>query len=313
VDEREWLAGRFEHHRAQLRAVALQMLGSAGEADDAVQEAWLRLSRSDVSGVQNLGRWLTTVVARVCLDMLRSRTARREEPLDASALDAIGSSADEGDPAQQAVLNDSVGLALLVVLDTLEPAERLAFVLHDVFAVPYAEIALLLERSTAAAKMLASRARRRVRHAEMITGSDDIRHRGIVRAFLAASRDGDFAALLALLDPDVVFRADQTARQAGAPGDLHGARAIATQFSGRARGARLALINGAAGAVWAPGGKPRGAFAFTVANGQIVAIELVADPEHLAQLDVAILTDDPGSRPRPVTHPQGQAPDDQTE
>jgi RNA polymerase sigma-70 factor (ECF subfamily) len=179
--------------------------------------------------------------------------------------------------------------------------------------VPYAEIAPLLERSTAAAKMLASRARRRVRHAEMITGSDDVRHRGIVRAFLAASRDGDFAALLALLDPDVVFRADQTARQAGASGDLHGARAVAAQFSGRARGARLALINGAAGAVWALGGKARGAFAFTIANGHIVAIELVADPEHLAKLDVAILDDDPGWQPSPVTHPPGRAPDDPAE
>jgi RNA polymerase sigma factor (sigma-70 family) len=303
VDEREWLAERFEHHRAQLRLCALQMLGSAGDADDAVQEAWLRLSRSDVSGVQNLGRWLTTVVARVCLDMLRTRAARREEPLGASALAAAGPAADADDPAQEAVLNDSVGLALLVVLDTLQPAERLAFVLHDVFAVPYAEIAPLLDRSTAATKMLASRARRRVRQAGMITGSDDIRHRGIVRAFLAASRDGDFAALLTLLDPDVVLRADQTARQAGAPGDLHGARAVAAQFSGRARGARLALINGAAGAVWAPGGKPRGAFAFTVANGRVVAIELVADPERLGRLDVAILADDRDSRPGPVAHP----------
>jgi RNA polymerase sigma factor (sigma-70 family) len=293
VDEREWLVGQFESNRSQLRAVALRMLGSGVEAEDAVQEAWLRLSRSDVSDVQNLGRWLTTVVARVCLDMLRSRTARREAPLDPSDIDAVDGPVHEGDPAQEAVLNDSVGLALLVVLDTLEPAERLAFVLHDVFAVPYAEIAPLVERSTAAAKMLASRARRRIRETDLITGSDDVRHRGIVQAFLAASRDGDFEALLALLDPDAVFRADQTGRQVGAPGDLHGAPAIAANFSGRALGTRLALINGAAGAVWAPGGKPRGAFAFTVADGRIVAIELVADPDHLARLDVTILTDGP--------------------
>jgi RNA polymerase sigma factor (sigma-70 family) len=259
VDEGEWLAGRFEHHRSKLRGVALRMLGSAGEADDAVQEAWLRLSRSDVSDVQDLGRWLTTVVGRICLDMLRSRGTRREVPVDGAVLDSIGRSPDKGDPAQDAVLSDTVGLALLVVLDTLEPAERLAFVLHDVFAVPYAEIGPLIDRSTAAAKMLASRARRRVRQADKVAGPDIARQRAVVSAFLAASRNGDFDALLTLLDPGAEFRSDPTGRSAGAPEDLRGAAAVATQFSGRTQGARLALINGTAGAVWAPAGVPQGA------------------------------------------------------
>jgi RNA polymerase sigma-70 factor (ECF subfamily) len=285
VDGNEWLAARFEDHRAHLRGVALRMLGSLGDVDDAVQEAWLRLSRSDVSDVRDLGRWLTTVVARVCRDMLRSRTARREHPLDPAE---VGTSR-ENDPAYEAVLNDSVGLALLVVLDTLDPAERLAFVLHDVFAVPYAEIAPLVDRSPAATKMLASRARRRVRHADPITGADDLRQRAVVRAFLAASRDGDFEALLALLDPDVVFRADDTARQAGAPADLRGSRAVATRFAGHARGTRLALIDGTVGAVWTFRGTPRGVFRFTLADGRITAIELVGDPDHLARLELTVL------------------------
>jgi RNA polymerase sigma-70 factor (ECF subfamily) len=296
VDERDWLAERFEHHRSRLRAVALRMLGSASEADDAVQEAWLRLSRSDVSGVQDLGRWLTTVVGRVCLDLLRSREARREEPVAGPVPDTIQPPTYGGDPAEEALLGESVGLALLVVLDTLAPAERLAFVLHDIFAVPYAEIAPLVDRSTTAAKMLASRARRRIRQGGTVADSSTPRQRAVVQAFLAASRNGDFDALLALLDPDVVFRADRTARQAGAPADLDGAAAVAGKFCGRARGARLALINGAAGAVWAPGGKPAGAFRFTLASGRIVAIELIADPERLAQLHLTILADGRGPR-----------------
>jgi RNA polymerase sigma-70 factor (ECF subfamily) len=290
VDERDWLAERFEHHRSHLRAVAWRMLGSSSEADDAVQEAWLRLSRTDVSGVQDLGRWLTTVVARVCLDLLRSRGARREEPLGDSVLDGVEPPAADQDPAQETLLTESVGHALLVVLDTLAPAERLAFVLHDIFAVPYAEIAPLVDRSTAATKMLASRARRRVRQGDLITGGEAPGQRAVVQAFLAASRHGDFDALLALLDPDAAFRADSTARQAGAPDDFTGGAAVARRFSGRARGVRLALINGATGAVWAPGGKPVGAFDFTVAGGRIVAIELIADPERLARLRVTILS-----------------------
>ena len=257
MDERDWLAERFEHHRTHLRGVAWRMLGSSSEADDAVQEAWLRLSRSDVSGVQDLGRWLTTVVARVCLDLLRSRGARREEHLVDSALEAVESLGTGPDPAQETLLTESVGQALLVVLDTLAPAERLAFVLHDIFAVPYAEIAPLVDRNTAATKMLASRARRRVRGGDLVTGGDAPGQRAVVRAFLAASRNGDFDALLALLDPDVAFRADRTARQAGAPAGLNGGDAVARQFSGRARGARLALINGAVGAV-GPAGAGRG-------------------------------------------------------
>jgi RNA polymerase sigma factor (sigma-70 family) len=292
VDERDWLAERFEHHRSHLRAVAWRLLGSSSEADDAVQEAWLRLSGSDVTSVQDLGRWLTTVVAHVCLDVLRSGRARHEEPLATAALDE-GESSDVGqDPAQEALLTESVGLALLVVLDTLAPAERLAFVLRDIFAVPYTEIAPLVGRNPAATKMMASRARRRIQQGGLVSGgSDPPRQRAIVRAFLAASRDGDFDALLRLLDPDAVFRADPPARQAGAPADLYGAAAVARQFSGRARGARLALINGAAGAVWAPGGMPAGAFEFTVFNGRIVAIKLVADAERLAQLDLTVLTE----------------------
>jgi RNA polymerase sigma factor (sigma-70 family) len=296
VDERDWLAERFEQHRARLRAVALRMLGSASEADDAVQEAWLRLSRSDVNGVQDLGRWLTTVVGRVCLDLLRSRQARREDPVTEPLLDTIQPPTQ--DPMDEALLNESVGLALLVVLDTLAPAERVAFVLHDIFAVPYAEIAPLVDRSAAATKMLASRARRRVQHGGTISGSRALDQRTVVRAFLSASRDGNFDELLTLLDPDVIFRADRTARQAGAPADLDGAAAVAGKFCGRARGVRLALINGAPGGVWAPGGKPTGAFRFTLTGGRIIAIELIADPERLTQLDLTILTDRRGSRMR---------------
>lgn len=292
MDEREWLAERFEYHRSHLRAVAVRMLGTTGEADDAVQETWLRLSRADVADVQDLGRWLTTVVARVCIDLLRSRTARREEPFAEPLLETIESPAPGRDPAQEALLGESVGLALLVVLDTLTPAERLAFVLHDIFAMPYAEIAPLVERSTPATKMLASRARRRVRQGGVIADTDTPRRRAVIQAFLDASRNGDFDALLELLDPGVVFRADPAARQAGAPAGVDGAAQVAGQFIGRARGAQLALIDGAVGLVWAPGGKPGGAFEFTVVNGRILAITLVGEPERLARMDVTILDDD---------------------
>jgi RNA polymerase sigma-70 factor (ECF subfamily) len=288
MDQHDWLAERFETHRPHLRAVAYRMLGSASEADDAVQEAWLRLSRADAGEIENLGGWLTTVVARVCLNLLQSRKARREEPLEAHLPEETATRQDGPDPEQQALLADSVGLALLVVLDTLAPAERLAFVLHDMFDVPFEEIAPIVGRSPVAARQLASRARRRVRGAEAVP-ADLARQRAVVDAFLAAARGGDFQALLAMLDPDVVLRSDQAAVQVGASGELHGAAAVADTFAGRARAARPALIDGAAGLVWAPGGVPRVVFGFTITDGRIVAIDVVADPERLSRLQVAVL------------------------
>ena len=289
--EHDWLAARFEAHRARLRAVAFRMLGSLSEADDAVQESWLRLSRSDTAGIENLGGWLTTIVGRLCLDMLRSRTSRREEPIGAQVPEPITSPAGGTDPEQQAVLADSVGLALLVVLETLAPAERLAFVLHDMFAVPFDEIAPILGRSPNAAKQLASRARRRVQGAGTVPDADLGRRREVVGAFLAASRGGDFEALLALLDPDVVLRADPAAVRAGASKEVRGGPAVAGAFSGRARDAKLALVDGAAGAVWAPGGRPRVVFGFTITRGKIAGIDMLADPARLRQLDLLILGD----------------------
>jgi len=289
--EHEWLAERFEAHRTHLRAVAYRMLGSLGEADDAVQEAWLRLSRSDTRGVENLGGWLTTVVARVCLEMLRSRKSRREEPLGAHVPEPKASSADGIDPEHEVLLADSVGLALLVVLEALAPAERVAFVLHDMFAVPFDEIAPIVGRSPSAARQLASRARRRVQGAAAAPDADRTRQREVVDAFLAASRNGDFDALLAVLDPDVVLRADSAAVRAGASREVRGAAAVADTFSGRARAAQPALLNGAVGAVWAPRGRPRVVFGFTIKRGKIVEIELVADPARLRQLDLALLDD----------------------
>jgi RNA polymerase sigma factor (sigma-70 family) len=291
MDEHEWMAERFEAERSHLRAVAYRMLGDLTEADDAVQESWLRLSRSDTSGVENLGGWLTTVVARVCLDMLRSRESRREESLDVHLPDPIVSSADRIDPEHEVLLADSVGLALLVVLDTLNPAERLAFVLHDLFAMPFDEIAAIVGRSPTAARQLASRARRRVRGAATMKDADITRQREVVDAFLAASRAGNFESLLAVLDPDVVLRADRAAVQAGASREVRGATAVAGTFSGRAREAQPALVNGAVGLVWAPGGRPRIIFGFTITRGKIVEIDLVADPERLHELDLAILGD----------------------
>ncbi len=293
MDEHDWLAERFEEHRAHLRAVAYRMLGSLSEADDAVQEAWLRLSRSDTSGVENLGGWLTTVVARVCLNMLRSRNSRREEPLGAHVPDPVASRADGVDPEHEALLADSVGLALLVVLETLAPAERVAFVLHDMFAVPFDEIAAIVGRSPTAARQLASRARHRVQGAT-VPDADLSRQRAVVDAFLAASRGGDFAALLALLDPDVVLRADLGAVPAGASRVVRGARAVAEgalTFSGRARFARPALVNGAAGIVVAPRGRLVVVLGFTVMRGKIVEIDVVADSARLRQLDLAVLDD----------------------
>jgi RNA polymerase sigma factor (sigma-70 family) len=295
VDQHHFLAERFEANRAHLRQVAYRMLGSISDAEDAVQETWLRLSRADTSGVENLTGWLTTVVARVSLDMLRSRTSRREEQFGDSVPEPPASHDEGVDPEHEAVLADSVGLALLVVLDTLGPAERLAFVLHDMFAVPFEEIASILGRSPAAAKQLASRARRRVQGA---ASDDDIetdvtRQRAVVDAFLAASRGGDFDALVALLDPNVVLRADSTVvkrPRANLQAEVRGALAVAGAFAGRAEGAQTAMINGFVGAVWALGGRPRAVFDFRVAHGKIVAIEIVGDPERLGQLELELLS-----------------------
>ena len=282
MDEHDFLAEQFEAQRAHLRAVAYRMLGSASEADDAVQESWLRLSRAGTSGVDNLGGWMTTVVARVCLDLLRSRKARREEPL---AEDLPGA----GDPEHEALLADSVGLALLVVLETLAPAERVAFVLHDMFVVPYEEIAAIVGRSPAATRQLASRARRRVQG----TPADAVPapNRGLVDAFLAASRGGDFAALLAVLDPDVVLEADHAAVLMGADRDVRGAESVAGVFSGRALAAQPALVDGSAGIVWAPGGRPKVVWRVAVANDRIVRIDMIAAAETLGELELVALTD----------------------
>ncbi len=289
MDEHEWLAEQFEVYRTHLRAVAYRMLGSVSEADDAVQESWLRLSRSDTSGIENLGGWLTTVVARVCLDMLRLRESRHEEPLDEHVPDPIASREDGIDPEHEALLADSVGLALLVVLNTLNPAERLAFVLHDLFAVPFDEIAPIVGRSPTATRQLASRARRRVQGAATASDVDLTPQREVVDAFLAASHGGDFDALLAVLDPDVVLRADYTAVHMGASEEVRGAPDVAGQFSGRARVAQLALVNGTIGLVWASGGHPRVVFDFTIRGGKIVAIDMLADPERLRELDLEVL------------------------
>jgi RNA polymerase sigma factor (sigma-70 family) len=289
MSEHDWLAERFEENRPHLRAVAYRMLGSSTEADDAVQEAWLRLSRAGTSGVDNLGGWLTTIVARVSLNMLRSRTLRREEPIDAPVTGQPVTPPPNGtDPEHEAVLADSVGLALLVVLDTLTPAERLAFVLHDMFAVPFEEIAPVVERSPAATRQLASRARRRVQEARVQPGEIS-RRREVVAAFLAASREGDFDALLTMLDPDIVLRADNAAAQMGADAEAIGARAVAGVFSGRAKALRPALIDGAPGAVWTLRGETRVVFAFTITGGTITAIEQIADPERIARLEVTPL------------------------
>jgi len=289
MDDQDWLARRFEEHRTHLRAVAYRILGSPVDADDAVQEAWLRLARSDSSRVENLGGWLTTVVARVSLNMLQSRKTRREDPAGSHLPEEIPGPADGTGPEQQAVLADSVGLALLVVLDTLTPAERLAFVLHDMFAMPFEEIAPIVDRTPAAARQLASRARRRVQGADTTPDTDLARRREVVQAFLAASRNGDLGALVAALDPDVVLRADPTVVRIGGEAEVRGAQAVAGFFSGRARAARLALINGVAGLVWAAGGRPRVVFSFTLTGEKITSIDLLGDPAVLGQLDLVTL------------------------
>jgi RNA polymerase sigma factor (sigma-70 family) len=294
MDEQEWLAERFEEHRSRLRAVAYRLLGSLSEADDAVQDAWLRLSRADTREVENLGGWLTTVVARVSLNMLRSRQSRREEPLGVHLPEPIVDRADGTDPEHEALLADSVGLALLVVLETLSPAERLAFVLHDMFAVPFEEIAAIVDRSPEAARQLASRARRRVRGATPAPDADLTAQWEVVEAFLAAGRDGDFDALVAVLDPDVVLRADGGAVLAGASREVRGAEAVAGQALSWSQVdliVQRALVNGAAGLVSTRDGQPFSVGAFTVRGGKIVEIDILADPERLAQLDLTLLND----------------------
>jgi RNA polymerase sigma factor (sigma-70 family) len=287
MDEHEWLAQQFEANRSHLQAVAYRMLGSLSEAEDAVQESWLHLSRSDTSGIENLGGWLTTVVARVCLDMLRSCHSRREESLEVSG--SIAARDGGIDPEQEALLADSVGLALLVVLDTLSPAERLAFVLHDLFAVPFDEVAPIVERSETATRQLASRARRRVRGATTAKDPDLARQREVVNAFLAASRAGNFDALLTILDPDVVFRADHVAVSAGASGEMRGAASVAQQFVRRAQGARPALVDGAVGLVVVRQGRLFLVLNLTFTNGKITEINAVADPARLRQLRLSLL------------------------
>ncbi len=294
MDENEWLADRFEEQRDHLRAVAYRMLGSLTEADDAVQDTWLRLSRAGASEVENLGGWLTTIVARVCLNMLRSRNRRREQSLGVHIPDPVISPDGELQPEEEALLADSVGLALLVVLDTLSPAERLAFVLHDMFELPFEEIAAMVGRSPAAARQLASRARRRVKGTERVAPDPDLaRQREVVDAFFLAARGGDFDALVALLDPDVVLRADFGARRPAASKVIRGAAAVARQARAiPAALVRPALVNGAAGAVITVGGRPFAVMGFTVADGKIVEIDAIADPERVGRLAAAVLSDE---------------------
>jgi RNA polymerase sigma factor (sigma-70 family) len=291
MGERDYLAERFEEHRTHLRAVAYRILGSSGEVDDAVQEAWLRLNRADTTAIDNLGGWLTTVVARVCLDMLRSRKSRREEPFTPQAPEPVATGTGATSPEHEALLADSVGLALLVVLDRLTPAERLAFVLHDMFALPFEEIAPIVGRSATATRQLASRARRRVRGVAGAPGSDLGRQREVVDGFLAALRGGDFEGLLAVLDPDLVVRADVTP-PSGGPAEIRGAALWAKQavaFGHLARLARPALVDGAIGIVMAPRGRLLRALRLTFANEKITGIEVIGHPARLAELDLSIV------------------------
>ena len=294
MNQSDWLADQFESQRGHLRGVAYRMLGSVSEADDAIQETWIRLSRTDANEIENLRAWLTTVVARVCLNILRSRKSRRETPLEPHIPDPILSNENGMDPEQEALLGDSVGLALFVVLDSLTPAERVAFVLHDVFAVPFDEIAPVVGRTPAAARQLASRARRRVRGAR-VPDADLAGQRAVVDAFLAAARNGDFEALLALLDPDVVSTADGGVRRPGFRRVVHGAEAVAAgarTFQRFAEGSRRVLVNGTPGVVsWAPNGELLAVASFIVRGGRIVSIDALADPDRLRELDLTILVD----------------------
>lgn len=292
MDEHQGLADQFEAQRGHLQAVAYRMLGSLSEAEDAVQEAWLHLSRADRSSVQNLGGWLTTVVARICLDMLRAHKSQREESLEASVPESISSHEQrEADPEQEALLADSVGLALLVVLDTLSPAERLAFVLHDIFALPFDEVTRVVERSETAVRQLASRARHRVRGAAKVADAKLSESREVVDAFLTASREGNFDALLAVLNPDVVFRHDPPAVPAGASRDLHGAASVARHFAGRAQAVRPVRVNGSVGVVVAPYGRLLLVLDLNIMHGKIAEINVIADPVRLRQLRLSVLED----------------------
>jgi RNA polymerase sigma-70 factor, ECF subfamily len=292
MDERDWLAERFEEHRSRLRAVAYRMLGSLSEADDAVQEAWLRLNRSDASEIENLGAWLTTVVGRVSLNMLRSRRQRREEPLDVFVPEPIIDNPNGTDPEHEALLADSVGLAMLIVLETLTPAERLSFVLHDMFAIPFDEIAAIIDRSPEATRQLASRARRRVQGETAVPDTDVNRQRELLEAFEAAAREGDFEGLVALLDPDVVLRSDGGPTAPSLTREVRGAETVASQavmWSQAGLVIRPALINGVAGAVTIRDGRPFSVGAFTIRGGKIVEIDILADPERVARLDLTLL------------------------
>jgi RNA polymerase sigma factor (sigma-70 family) len=289
MDESDWLTERFETSRPRLRAVAYRMLGSHSDADDAVQETWLRLDRSDASSVENLTGWLVTIVARVCLDRLRARRTRSEDLVGDDVAEDVVDVADEVDPEHQALLAESVGSALLVVLDVLAPAERVAFVLHDIFAMPFDEIAPIVERSPEAARQLASRARRRLQGTTSIPDLDRTLRGEVVEAFLAASRAGDFDALVTMLHPDVRVRADATARKYGDAERAQGATAVASWFATGARGLHLALVDGGRGLVWAPRGRPQGVLDLVIADGKIVQLSLIADRERLDQLDVKIL------------------------
>ena len=300
-----WPAAEFQAHREHLRAVAYRMLGSLTDADDAVQEAWLRVTNAGTDDVRNPRAWLTTVVSRICLDMLRARTARREDSLDVHVPDPIVTPVQE-DPEQHAILADSVGLALLVVLDTLSPAERLAFVLHDIFAVPFDRIGPILDRSPAAAKQLASRARQRLRGAAAPGAAPDTadlaRQREVADAFLAASRGDDFEALLAVLDPDVVLRADAGAGPLGPSRLISGAPEVASQasrFASLARSARPVLVNGSPGFLVAPNGHPLALIALATRGGKITEIDILADPERLGRLDLSTVLPSPEPRKRP--------------
>ncbi|MGW7687266.1 sigma-70 family RNA polymerase sigma factor [Kribbella sp. NPDC054772] len=283
----DWLATRFEENRDRLRAVAYRILGSELEAEDAVQESWIRLSRSDSATIDNLGGWLTTVVGRICLDMLRTRRGRPELPVGEHS-PALADD-DVPDPELEAVQADSVGLALLVVLETLSPAERLAFVLHDLFAVPFEDIAPIIGKSPAAARQIASRARRRVRGTPEPTDVDVLRQKEVVTAFLAAARGADFTALLEVLDPEVVVRADAGAAAYGTESTLAGAAAVAQEFSGRAAAAKLVLVDGMPGLVWMRRGEPLVVFSFTVVDGRVAALDLRGDPEYLESVDLVTL------------------------
>jgi RNA polymerase sigma-70 factor (ECF subfamily) len=285
----ELLAERFEVHRRRLHGVAYRMLGSSTEAEDAVQETWLRLGRSDTREIENLGAWLTTVLSRICLDTLRSRAVRREEP--SGSTPAVASADERADPQQDVLLADEIGLALLVVLDRLTPAERIAFVLHDVFAVPFDEIGDIVGRTPEAARQLASRARRRVQGTDAAPEVDRVRHRQVVDAFLAAARSGDFEGLVALLDPDVVLRPDDAALRMGSLRASAGATQVAALLSGGASAARVALVDGVAGLAWAPGGRIRGLVTFTVVDGRIAEIDVTGDPERLGLLAIVLVDD----------------------